>query len=135
MCKFLILAGGILSFAMAIFHFRLPLLFAWQSDKDKIGLAKSRINYTNNYALMVQFLATGMFSIVYNNELADPSGIAAGICIVISIFWLWRAIWELAYFRMPKGPKPNAPVILHYSLAIISAIICVMYSFPLLFKI
>lgn len=129
--KYMIMGGGILTLLMALFHFRFPVLFQLEQDFNKIGMPKARIHFTIHVALFLLFIGIGSLSVFYSEEMAKEFGVGFGICIMLASFWLWRTLWQIIYFKLPKGPKPKAPLIMHYSLTVVFALLALMYSFPI----
>lgn len=129
--KYMIIVGGVLTLMMALFHIRFPIIFHWKQDFSKIGIPKARIHYTIHIALLLLFIGMGSLSIFYSEEMGKELGVGFGICIMIASFWLWRAIWQILYFKLPKGPKPKASLLMHYSLTVIFSMLALCYSFPI----
>ena len=57
--------------------------------------------------------------------------ISSGVNCLLSVFWLWRFIWQLVYFRVEKGQKLPAISIL---LSVIFILLFVSYFIPFLFR-
>jgi hypothetical protein len=127
----MMIGGGVLSILMAIFHFKFPQILDWKSEFAKIGPAKGKIHYTINLALILIFTGIGLLSIVYAHELAHPAGVGFGLIVLFSLFWLWRTIWQVVYFRLPKGAKPKSFVVMHYILIVYFALLTIFYAIPI----
>lgn len=125
-----IYAGGALTILMALFHTRFYKLFNWSADFEKISIINSRIFYSVHIALLLLFFIIGIFSIIYAKELALSTGLSAGINFSLSIFWLWRFIWQLIYFRREQGQKTPSISIL---LSVIFGLLCVSYLVPFIY--
>ena len=97
--------GGVLSLLMAFFHTRFYKMFSWKTEFEKLSLANSRILYTIHIALLLIFVVIGLISIIYARELSQSAGLSSGANCLLSVFWLWRFIWQLVYFRVEKGQK------------------------------
>lgn len=117
--------GGTLTIMMAIFHSRFYKLFKWKSEYEKIGLPNNKIFYTIHIALILIFLMIGFISIFYAKELSRCDGLSFGFCISFSLFWLWRSIWQIVYF---KGK------ILHIILIITFSLLFLSYLIPVIIK-
>jgi hypothetical protein len=129
--EFSILVGGILSFALVIFHTRFYVLFGWKDDFEKVQRKNKNILYTIHMALILLFVIFTIISFVYMKELAAASGLAFGICLLYSLFWLWRAIWQVAYFKFPADAKKSA---LHYILILVCLLLFISYLVPVIMK-
>jgi hypothetical protein len=101
-----IYAGGILTLLLALFHTRFYRSFKWEGEYRNITLINRRIFYTIHVALFLTFFLCGSLTLVNARELGRSEGAALGVNMAISGFWLWRALWQIVYFRPPKGRKP-----------------------------
>lgn len=126
-----IYVGGALTILMAFFHTRFYQMFNWEADFKKISLINSRILYSIHIALLLLFFIIGSFSLIYANELSQSIGLSAGLNCLLSLFWLWRFIWQFVYFKREKGQKLPLISIL---LSIIFALLCVSYFVPLAYR-
>jgi len=130
LAKAMVIAGGILTLGMALFHVTFPKLFDWKSDYAKIGAVRSRIPYTIHVALLLLFVGVGLLSLVYVNELSAPTGVGSGLMVVLALFWLWRTVWQVTYLRLPPGVKQSAWVVRHYVLTVVFALLALAYAYP-----
>jgi len=123
-----IFTGGVLSFLMAVFHTQFFKIFNWKIAFDKISTGNKKVFYTIHIALLLIFLGFSFISFFYANELSSCKGLALGVNIIISLFWLWRTIWQLVYF---KPDKNNKFVLMHYILIGIFFLLFISYSIPI----
>jgi hypothetical protein len=130
-----IIIGGLLSLFMAVFHSRFYKMFYWRREFRKIGLPNQRILYTIHIALLLFFLVFAILSFVYVDELSQPQGLAFGIAGLYALFWLWRTIWQVAYFRSPKGSDIKKMPFIHYFLILIFALLFIVYGIPVALRI
>jgi hypothetical protein len=129
--KIAIISGGLLSFLLFLFHAKIYQLFGWQDQFSKVGIINGKIIYTINLALALLFLLFSIISFVYCNELAKCEGLAFGICLGITLFWLWRLIWQFVYFPVPIH---NLSVI-YCALTSSFLLLAISYFIPVAFKI
>jgi hypothetical protein len=123
--------GGVLSLLMAFFHTRFYKMFNWKTDFENLSLPNSRILYTIHIALLLIFVVIGVISIIYANELSQSAGLSVGLNCLLSIFWLWRFIWQLVYFKVEKGQKlPFISVLL----SVIFILLFASYFIPFLYR-
>jgi hypothetical protein len=118
--------GGILTLLMAIFHTQFYRLFKWDVEYRNISAINKKIFFTIHLALLLLFFGLGFLTIIYAHELSRCEGISLGINIIISMFWLWRSIWQIIYF---KGKA------LHFVLIGYFTLLFVTYLVPLIVKI
>ena len=125
-----IIIGGLLSLFMAVFHSRFYRMFYWRREFKKISLPNQRILYTIHIALFLFFLVFAVLSFVYIEEISQPQGLSFGITGLYALFWLWRTIWQVAYFRPPKGSDVKKMPFIHYFLIAIFALLFIVYAIP-----
>lgn len=124
--EFSVLTGGILTLGMLIFHIKFYVLFGWKSEFGKIQILNHRILYTIHIALILFFLIFSLLSFTYLKELSACSGLAFGVMLFYALFWLWRVIWQIFYF---KGKTT-----LHYFLILIFSLLFITYFIPIILK-
>jgi hypothetical protein len=108
-----IYVGGILTLLMAVFHTRFYRMFNWADAFGKVGVRDARVLYTIHLALLLLFFAIAAISIVYARELGPSVGVAFGLNVLLCAFWIWRLVWQFAYFKSAKGRrKPAISVVL-----------------------
>jgi len=130
-----VILGGILSLLMVIFHIRFHKLFNWQSDFEKISSRNQKIFYTIHIALLLLFLIFSIISFVYVDELSQCDGLAFGILLLYSLFWLWRIIWQIIYFKPRKSKNVKSSLTWHYFLILWFMLLFVLYFIPVTLKI
>jgi hypothetical protein len=124
-----VLVGGALTAAMAAFHARFHALFGWREDLAKLHLRNRRILWSVHVALVLLFAALAALSFEYSAELARAEGLAMGVDVALALFWLWRTIWQMAYFEYPKEYHAHTPVI-HWVLCAVFAALAASYALP-----
>lgn len=124
-----VIAGGILSLMMAWFHRGFYVLFGWRREFEKILPVNAKIFYTIHLALTLLFLGFAVLSLVYFHELGRGEGLAAGVTLFYSLFWLWRTAWQVVYFGPRRSAKARKPI-LHCTLVAIFAALFVLYLVP-----
>ena len=125
-----IINGGILSVFMAVLHSRFYRMFYWRREFRKVSLPNQRILYTIHIALLLLFVIFALLSFVYSDELSQGEGLALGITGLYALFWLWRTIWQITYFRPPKGSDVTKMPFIHYFLIVIFALLFIVYGLP-----
>jgi hypothetical protein len=120
-----IYVGGILTILMAVFHTLFHRLFKWEAENRKLTVVNQKIFFTIHLALLLFFFGTGIFTLFYARELSRSAGICFGINLIISLFWLWRTIWQIIYF---KGKA------MHYVLIVYFFLLFTTYFIPLILK-
>ncbi len=127
-----IYCGGLLSLGMFFFHTRFYSLFGWKDDFEKISYRNKRIFYTIHIALLLLFLLFAFLSFVYTDELARSTGLAFGLNLAISIFWLWRTVWQVVYLKSPKHAIHKKKPAIHYVVILVFFMLFLSYLIPVL---
>ena len=125
--EFSVIFGGVLSLTLAIFHSRLYVMFEWKSEFEKIQVRNKRIFYTLNLAIILLFAIFAMLSFIYYKELGNCTGLALGVNLLYSLFWLWRTLWQIYYFK--------AKTALRYIMILTFSLLFIAYALPVFLKI
>ena len=94
-----IYAAGVLTILMAVFHTLFHRLFKWEAENRKLTAVNQKIFFTIHLALLLFFFGTGIFTLLYAHELSRSTGVSFGINLILALFWLWRTIWQIIYFK------------------------------------
>jgi len=97
--------GGVLTLLMAFFHCRFYALFRWKDVFSGISQLNARVLYTIHLALLLLFFALGVITLLSVEELGRAEGVSLSLTVSLSLFWLWRFIWQLVHFRRGKGRR------------------------------
>ncbi len=124
--------GGVLSLFMAVFHTQFYRLFKWKFDLRKVSEINKKVIFTVNIALYLLFFGFALLSFFYTNELAASTGMACFLNAVYAAFWLWRTVWQFAYFTPKKNSRSMR---IHYTLVIIFMVLFFSYSLPIFLRI
>ncbi len=126
-----IYCGGALSLIMGVFHTRFYKLFKWKKEYERITAANKRIFHTIHLALLLLFFGIAALSLFYAKELSLGIGVSFGMNLLCAIFWLWRAIWQIVYFKPDKSSKLLP---LHYLLTGYFFLAFIAYAIPDILK-
>jgi hypothetical protein len=102
-------------------------MFEWKSEFEKIQVRNKRILYSIHIALTLFFLGFALISLFYFKEMAGCTGISFGITLFYSLFWLWRTIWQVYYFK--------AKTTLHYFILLVFSLLFIAYTLPVILTI
>ena len=133
--KISIIAGGVLSLFMVLFHCRFYKLFGWKKDFESISIINRKVFYTIHITLLLLFLSFAIISFIFTEELSQCCGLACAVTLSYSLFWLWRTIWQIIYFRPPRNSKPDRKIFLHYILIFVFTMLFIFYLVPFIIKI
>lgn len=96
-----ILVGGIYNLAFALFHLMFWKLFHWGDDLASLSVINRAVMQILNLCLIFVFLIFGYISIFHTTSLATTD-IGASLLLLISVFWLLRAIEQIVFFGLKK---------------------------------
>jgi hypothetical protein len=123
-------AGGVLSLTMAVFHMRFYVLFGWKTEFDILKAGSRKILYSIHVALILLFAGFAIVSIADSAELAHCRGASSHLVLMYSAFWLWRTIWQVTYLNPHGRPVAKPMLIRHYVLLVVFAALFCLYAAP-----
>ena len=132
--QYCVFTGGLLTILMGMFHTRFYKLFLWHDEFTRISERSQNIVYTIHLALLLMFFGFGAFTLFYYRLLAEAQGISLGILIVLTLFWLWRAVWQVSYFKPSKNRRLRKFLIMHYVLVVWFILLFTAYLIPVMIK-
>lgn len=97
--KAALLIGGLFHFGMAIFHLLFARIFHWDRELPTLGFINHQLLPVMNLCLTFGFLEVGYLSLAYADELLSTA-LGHGVLVSIALFWLWRAVLQVVYFRL-----------------------------------
>ncbi len=127
-----LLAAGVLSLLMAVFHLRFYALFGWHTEFQALSARSRRIVFTIHLALLLVFVWSGVLTLVFHETLAQATGLALGIDAALALFWTWRTVWQIVYFKPPPGRRGAKARRIHLTLVVVFALLAIGYAVPLL---
>lgn len=127
-----IYTGGVLTLLMALFHTRFEKIFGWNIEFKRVSERNTKILYTIHLALIMLFFGFGIITLIYADEFSKSTGLASGLNIMLTLFWLWRAIWQLAYFKPDKKSKLRA---MHFMLLLVFVLLTLSFGVPVFLNI
>jgi hypothetical protein len=125
-----IILGGILSGLMAVFHIRFYATFGWMEEFETLSVVSRKIIFTIHLALLLLFFCFTVVSLANSSELSQARGVSFTVCLVYSLFWIWRLVWQCTRLVPTKG-RPKSAFLRHYVLIFVFALLCACYAAPL----
>ena len=118
-----VIIGGIYNFAFALFHLMFWRLFRWKEDLASLSRVNRCIMQVINLCLTFVFLAVAYISFFHTTELLSTS-LGKALLVLISIFWILRAIEQIVFFDLRKK--------ISVALLVICVFGALIYLFPVL---
>jgi hypothetical protein len=123
--------AGVISVIIGLGHTAFHRIFGWESDFQKITALNAKIFMTIHIATTLLLLWLGVLTFRYAALLSQSTEVASIICLSLSIFWCWRLIWQVLYFKPSKIEHDNRLLALHYVLILLFAALVIAYATPL----
>ena len=126
--------GGILSVLLGIGHCLFYRGFGWKKDFKQTRLLTAKVLYTIHVFLIPMFLFFGYVSLFHTKELAGGSQLGFSMTVFYSVFWFFRAIWQIFYFKPSQTESVKKLLPLHYFLIVYFILLWAAYTAPVLFR-
>jgi len=118
-----LLAGGILTSGMAIYHFWLPFQFGWPEDLARapmLGWGLLMINASFSFLL----LAFGLISLAIALRIVPREGAGTWVIGAVAAYWVFNAAYQL----VAPMPMPARLASLKWALAAFALVVAFLYS-------
>ncbi len=125
------LAGGI-SLIIGLGHTAFYRMFGWERELARISPLNAKILMTIHIATTILLLLLGVLTIRFSSQLSQHTEIASAICLALSLFWGWRLIWQVIYFKPSTIEHDKKLLMLHYSLITMFGVLAIAYAAPLI---
>ena len=97
--EILIKAGGVYCVVLVIFHLFFRKIFNWDGELIKLNRLNRALIPVLNLSLTFAFIVFAYVSFVHTEELlTTPLG--RSLLLLISLFWLFRAIQQIVFFKL-----------------------------------
>jgi len=97
----LVVAGGVLTAAFAVFHVFFWKLFRWKKDLATLSSLNRAIVQILNLCLTFVFVAFAYISLVHPAELL-ATGLGRSLLFLIAAFWYLRAVEQVVFFGLRR---------------------------------
>ena len=124
--------GGVLSALLGIGHCLFYRGFGWNEDFEKTRLLTAKVLYTIHVFLVPMFFFFSYMSFFHTKELAGGTPLGITVTAFYSVFWCFRALWQIVYFRPARTKGFEKLRLLHYSFIIYFIFLWAAYTLPLL---
>ena len=125
--------AGIISIVIGIGHTAFHRIFGWQRDFQRISTLNVKVFTTIHIAATLFLLMVGALTFRYAALLSQSTEVASIVCLSLFLFWCWRLIWQLFYFKPSKIEHDRYLLALHYVLVLLFAALAIGYGAPLVF--
>jgi hypothetical protein len=126
-----VVTGGLLMLLVGAVHVFFPRIFGWPEAFARLRAVDAKVFYTLHVALMLLAAVLGYVSLRYAEELARGEGLGGALTVMLAAFWLWRLVWQLAYFRPSRLQLARRWVLFHYGWIALFLLLTVAYSTPI----
>ncbi len=123
-------AAGIVSVLIGLGHTAFHRIFGWQRAFTNISVLNAKVFTTIHVATTLFLLLIGALTLRYSELLSQSTEPASVLCVSLSLFWIWRLLWQVAYFRPSRIELGNYLLVLHYALILSFAFLSIAYGAP-----
>ncbi len=120
--------AGVISVVIGVGHTAFHRIFGWQRDFQKISALNVKVFTTIHIVTTLFLLAVGALTFRYAALLSQPSEVALIVCLALFLFWSWRFIWQVLYFKPSKIEHDRRLLPLHYVLVVLFAMLALGYG-------
>jgi hypothetical protein len=124
-------AAGAASVLIGLGHLSFGRLFAWSPDLRRLPTVTARVFITLHVAVILVLTGLGGLTLLYARDLSTQPGLPRALCALLSLFWLWRLLWQVWYFRPAGITYPTHKLVLHAVLIGLFLVLTVGYAAPL----
>jgi hypothetical protein len=121
------------SFALGLFH--MPPVWTrvfshWNTEMDSLSQLTQKLINTVLVAFGLALMILGSLTTLLFIETSAGGVIRAWFLLFCSVFWLWRTIWQVAYFPYRKLNPRRELLLFHVGLIVTFVINTVAYLVP-----
>lgn len=124
--------GGYLSAIVGIGHCFFYRGFGWEEDFEKTRVLTAKVLYTIHLFLIPMFFFFSYASLVHTKELSGGTPLGIAMSTFYAVFWLFRELWQIVYFRPSRISGFERLLPLHYFLITLCFFLVAAYAYPLL---
>ncbi len=99
MNRYLLMAAGILTFALTIFKIAMPYLFHWQESMGTATPGMWAILYGENLGISILLIFFAYMAIFQGSELVSTA-IGRTALLALGALWIYRAVIEILLFKI-----------------------------------
>jgi|ERR1035438_3504007 hypothetical protein len=123
-------AAGIVTVLIGIGHTAFHRIFGWKRAFASMSSLNAKVFTTIHIATTLFLLLVGALTLRYSELLSQSTEPASVLCVALSLFWSWRLLWQLAYFKPSQVEHNSRLLILHYILTLFFAFLAMAYGAP-----
>ena len=123
-------AAGIVTLLIGIGHTLFHRIFGWKQAFANISVHNAKVFTTIHIGSTLFLFLVGALTLRYPELLSQSTEPASVICVSLSLFWGWRFLWQLAYFKPSRIEHNSRPLVLHYLFTLSFAFLVIAYGTP-----
>ena len=120
-----LLIAGIMTAAMALYHFRLPYIWNWEKFVTNIPSPIRWGVFSINFFLSFLLLGGGVLTILASLKKTKKDLVSYGVLFSMGLFWIVNFLYQIV-IPMPAPPKIRS------ILLVFAALLVTLYIFPTL---
>ena len=130
-----LLIGGISSIALGALHFP-PIWGAvfthWRDEIGRLGLVQRKLVNTVLVALALTLIIMGCLTLLIVRDSGELDAFRLYFLACCALFWLWRTVWQIAYFPYSKLKQRPRSLVYHPAFTLLFVLNTLAYAVPLL---
>jgi len=99
MNEILIIAGGVYTIVLIIFHVLFWRIFKWPETLNSLNYINKATIQVLNISITFMFFIIAYISIVHTHELLTTQ-LGKSLLVLISCLWLFRAVQQVVFYRL-----------------------------------
>ena len=123
-------AAGIVTVLIGFGHTAFHRIFGRKRAFANISALNAKVFTTIHIATTLFLLLVGALSLRYSELLANSTEPASVLCVSLSLFWCWRLLWQVAYFKPSRIKHNSRLLVMHYILIVFFAFLTIAYGVP-----
>jgi hypothetical protein len=126
--KSLLVAGGVLHFAILIASALTPRVLDWRANLAALHPFLRRLFWVYGSFIVLVIVSFGTLTLFHTNELASGAAFPRAVCAIIAIFWLARLAVQFFVFDAKPFLTTTFRRIGYHGLTLLFAALVFIYS-------
>ncbi|MBI5342613.1 MAG: hypothetical protein HZB63_04765 [Deltaproteobacteria bacterium] len=128
--EFALQAAGIVTVLIGIGHTAFHRIFGWKRAFASISVHNAKVFTTIHIGSTIFLYLVGALTLRYSALLSQSTEPASVLCVSLSLFWSWRLLWQLTYFKPSPIKQDTRFLVMHYAFTLSFAFLVAAYGAP-----
>lgn len=122
---------GVLLIALAFFHGLLPKRFGWREEMQNVSLLTRQIFYVHTFFIALTVGLMGVLSLFLSEALLQPSPLAKGVLIGLTVFWGCRLAFQFFIYDKTLWHRKPFETRMHWLFTALWVYLTLVYGWAL----